>query len=60
MRSQLKQRVNKRRSSGATKSDKDAQRQNGNDDWNQIPLFIMSYELQELPKETRVLPEFIA
>ena len=55
----LEQRVNERRSSGATESDKDAQRQNGNDDRDEVPLFIVSYELQKLPKEARILPEFV-
>ena len=54
-----KQRVDERRCSGATESDKDAQRQNGDDDWNEVPLFIVSYELQKLPKEAWVLSEFV-
>ncbi len=54
-----KQRVDERRCSGATESDKDAQRQNGDDDGNEVPLFIVSYELEELPKETRILSEFV-
>jgi hypothetical protein len=55
----LEQCVNEGRSSGATESDKDAQHQNGNDDRDEVPLFIVSYELQKLPKEARVLPEFV-
>jgi len=55
----LEQRVNERRSSGATESDKDAQHQNGNDDRDEVPLFIVSYELQKLPKEAGILPEFV-
>jgi hypothetical protein len=55
----LEQRVDKRRCSGATKSDEDAQGQNGNDNGNEVPLFIVAYELQELSKEARVLPEFV-